>query len=240
MLTLLALSAALTLQDPPAPPPGPPPPEMHMMMIGGPDGPGHLDRDGDGQISRDEFSAPLNDAFSRMDKDGDGRLSHEEMAAAHGSMGEDGHDMMLMRHPGGPGEDGVRRFEFRRGDPEAGPGERRDERVMVFTGAPDGAGEHRIEIRDADGHGDPVIVDGAEGNSVRVEIRRMGGAGGHDEMDRNHDGKISEDEFLTPMREAFGQMDADHSGFIEEGEHGADGPVRVVTRRVERQDGDHH
>lgn len=226
MLTLLALTAVL-LQDPPAPPPAPPGPETHFMMMGGPGGPGHLDKDGDGQVSRDEFSAPMNDAFARMDKDGDGRLSTEEMAAGHRAMAEGDGNVMFMRHPGGPegGPDGVRHFEFRRGGPEGGPGERHEERVVIMGGE---GGEHRMPM---------VMMDGP--GRERVEIHRMGEGGGHDDMDKNGDGKISEDEFVGPLREAFARMDADHSGFIEAGEHGDGEGVHVFTRHVEHSDGDH-
>lgn len=213
MLTLLALSVAL-LQDPPAPPPPPPGPETHFMMMGGPGGPGHLDKDGDGQVSREEFSAPMNDAFARMDKDGDGRLSTEELAEGHrGMMGGD-HNVMFMRHGDGA---------------EGGPGERREERVVVIGG--DGHGEHGMPMVMMDGPGH----DGPGGE--RITIHRMGDD--HGDMDKNGDGKISEEEFVGPMREAFARMDADHSGFIETGEHGDGDRVHVFTRHIEHTDGDH-
>ena len=109
MLTLIALTA-LALQEPPAPPA---PAEVRTrVMTMGPHGPDSLDKDGDGQVSREEFAAPMNDHFGRMDKDGDGRLSREELSAGHG-MGED-HDVMIWRGAeGGPGE---HRVEVR-GDP---------------------------------------------------------------------------------------------------------------------------
>jgi hypothetical protein len=52
----------------------------------------------------------------------------------------------------------------------------------------------------------------------RVEVRRFGGPGGHDSMDTDNDGKVSEAEFLAPMREAFRGMDADGDGSLAEGE----------------------
>lgn len=239
MLTLLALSAVL-LQDPSAPPQPPREPEARVMIMGGPGGPGgpgHLDKDGDGQVSREEFSAPMNDAFARMDKDGDGRLSTEELAASHRAMADGDGNVMFMRHPGRPegGPDGVHRFEFRRGGPEGGPGERREEHVVVIGGE---GGEHRMPMVMMDGPGH-----GGHGGE-RVEIHRMGAGEGHDDMDKNGDGKISEDEFVGPLREAFARMDADHSGFIESGEHGDGEQVHVFTRHMGRsdgdQDGDHH
>ena len=221
MLTLIALSAAL-LQDPPAPSA---PPEVHTrVMVMGPHGPGSLDKDGDGQVSREEFAAPMNDHFGRMDKDGDGRLSTEELAAGHGADGEG--NMMLFR--GGPGGDhGGHRFEMRR--PHAG-GEAgaREEREIVIHGP--------------GGHGGPMMIHGpghhGAGGESRIEVRHMGGSGGHGDMDKDGDGKISEAEFTGPLREAFVRMDADRSGFIEDGERGGDGEVRVFTHRIETHDGD--
>lgn len=219
MLTLIALSAIL-MQEPPAPPP---PPEVHTrVMVMGPHGPGSLDKDGDGQVSRDEFSAPMDEHFARIDKDGDGRLSTEELTAGHGAGG----DMAFFRS-GPAGEPGMHRFELRRPHPggEAGA---REEREIVIHGAP--------------GHGMPLMIHGpghaGPGGESRIEVRHMGGPGGHGEMDKDGDGRISEAEFTAPLRDAFVRMDADRSGFIEEGERGGDGEVRVFTHRVETRDED--
>lgn len=228
MLILIALSATL-MQDPPAPPAPPSPPEIRTrVMVMGPDGPGGLDKDGDGQVSREEFAAPMNDHFGRMDKDGDGRLSTEELAGGHEGHGPG--DVMVWRGAGeGPGP---HRFELRRDGGE--------ERTMIFMGEPGERGEHEIVIRGPGGHGGPRIVH-APGHGVpvdgRIEIRTLGGPDGHGpgEMDKDRDGKVSEAEFIAPLRDAFARMDADRSGFIEEGERGGDGAVRVFTHRIETE-----
>jgi hypothetical protein len=237
MLTLIALSAAL-MQDPPAPPPPPAPPEFHtrFMMMG--DGPGDLDTDGDGQVSREEFAAPMNDHFARMDKDGDGRLSAEEQSAGHGPGAH-----VFMRGQGGEGGP-VRHFELRR---DGVPGEHgeTDVRTMVFSGpAEDGAdGVREIVIRGPGGEGSPRIIHlprGADGpGEHNVMVRRFGGPDGERGMDADNDGRISEAEFTGPLREAFARMDADRSGFIEEGERGQGHDIQVFTHRIEtRQDGE--
>ncbi|HYC66955.1 hypothetical protein [Brevundimonas sp.] len=217
MLTLIALSAAL-MQEPPAPP-APPEVRTRVMVMGGPDGHASLDKDGDGQVSREEFAAPMNDHFARMDADGDGRLSTGELSALHGPQGEG--NVMVLR--GGPdGERGVHHFELRRG--EGGSGE-----------------ERQIVIHGPAGHRMPMMIHGPghEGpGDSRVEIRTIGGPGHHADMDKDGDGRISEVEFTNPLREAFARIDADHSGFIEEGEHGGDGDVRVFTHRIETRDED--
>jgi hypothetical protein len=220
MLTLIALSAVL-MQDPPAPPA---PPEGHArVMVMGPHGPGSLDRDGDGQVSREEFAAPMNDHFARVDKDGDGRLSAQELSAGHGAGG----DVMLFRN-GPAGEAGVHRFEMRRPHP-GGEDAVREVREIIVHSAGGRAMPHVI-------HGGPH--QGAPGGDSRIEIRHMGGPGDHADMDKDGDGKVSEAEFISPLREAFARMDADRSGFIEDGERGGDGDVRVFTHRIETRGGD--
>jgi len=234
MLTLIALSAVL-MQDPPAPPAPPAAPEIHtrFMMMG--DGPGGLDKDGDGQISREEFAAPMNDHFARMDKNGDGRLSTEELSAGRGE-GEH----VFMRHPGGEGGQGVHRFEMRR---PGAPGEGGEEvRTMVFSRSGEGGpGEREIIIRGPGGEGGPRVIHlpgGPDGpGEHNVIVRQFGGDDGEHKMDADNDGRISEAEFTSPLREAFARMDADHSGFIEEGERRQGHDVQVFTHRIEtRQD----
>lgn len=271
MLTLIALSAAL-MQHPPAPPA---PPEVRTrFMVMGADGPGGLDKDGDGQISREEFAAPMNDHFARMDKDGDGRLSEEEMTAGHGAMGEGGdRNVMVFHGAGGTGGPGVRRFELRR--PAGGVGEEHE--VRIIAGAPGGPGMRHVEVRreggdggDHAGHGEGrtmvfvggepgadgerrIVIHGgpdgpapvwtgvhAEGGpGERIEIRRLGGPGGDNDLDADNDGRISEAEFTAPLREAFARMDADRSGFVEAGERGSRSGAEVFVHRIEtRQNGE--
>lgn len=216
MLTLLNIAAVLTLQTPPAPPP---PPHMRtetrVMVMGDHDGPGGLDNDGDGQISREEFAAPMNDAFGRMDTDGNGRLTPEELSAGHG--------------PGGP--DGEREMMIFRGGPEGGPdGGPMRHRMEMHRAGPDGApgdhgGEHNVFVHRTGPEGSPMTWHEADGDT-RIEIERSGG----DDLDTDGDGKISEAEFLAPMRAAFARMDADHSGAIEASENGGERQVRVITR----------
>lgn len=224
MLTLIALSTAL-LQEPPAPPP---PLEVYgrMVFLGGTaDGPGGLDADGDGQVTRDEFTPPLNDAFGRMDKDGDGRLSPGELSAERAPV-----EGAVTIHRRGGGD--VERFELRR----SGEGER----TMVFVGPNGGREEPRVVVRTVPDDGPAVVhfrrgPDGA--GEGRVVVRTHGGPGhGPDDLDKDGDGKVSEAEFIAPLREAFARMDADHSGFIDEGEHGGENQVHVFTRRFETRD----
>jgi len=171
--------------------------EVRVITMGGPEGqgPGLIDADEDGVVTREEFSAPMATAFDRMDADHDGRLTANELAAGHGEGGPGApgpHVMMMLGGPGGPeggpmmfrggGDGNARVFTFRYGGPEGGPGER------------------------------------------RVEIRRFGGPDGQGDMDKDGDGRVSEAEFLAPMREAFQAMDADGDGALEAAERPAGPP----------------
>jgi hypothetical protein len=236
MLTLIALSAVL-MQDPPQRPSGPDELRTSFVMVGG-EGRGALDRDGDGQVSREEFAAPLNDSFGRMDKDGDGRLSADEMSAGHG----DAHGIMVRRAEGGPG---VHRFEMRgpmsgegrdivirRADGSDGP------RVSRFEFRTPADGDHPAVLRElTDGRGEARIVrrlrrDGGPSDG-RIEVVALDGAGSDRSLDTDSDGRLSEAEFTAPLRDAFARLDADRSGFVEESERGGDGDVRVFSRRIE-------
>ncbi len=188
MLTLIALSAAL-LQHPLAPPVPPAPPEVRTrIMLMGAEGPGGLDKDGDGQITREEFAAPMNDHFARMDANSDGRLSAEELSAGHVAMAGGEHDMMMMHGPGGPGGPGERRIEMHRvvvGEP--GADGRREIVVHSGPGGPDGpaGAEGRRETWrewSAREGQQPGGGHGPAGAPPRIELRRADGPGGGQEV----------------------------------------------------------
>lgn len=99
------------------------------------------------------------------------------------------------------GPDGNVRFQIGGRD---GPGPMGDGRVMLFR------------------HGGPGDEGGPGG---------PGGPGAPGDLDADHDGKVSEAEFLAPMREAFQRMDADRSGVLEAGEHGRGGAANTFIIR---------
>lgn len=109
---------------------------------------------------------------------------------------------------------------------------------MVFVGGLTGPGGER-EIVIHGGPGGHAMMNGPHGEGSRgerIEVRRVGGPGGENDLDADNDGKISEAEFSAPLREAFARMDADHSGFIEAGERGGGGS-EVFVHRVETRSG---
>ena len=185
--------------------------EIRIVSDGG-EGPGRLDADGDGVITREEFSAPMGNAFDRLDANDDGRLSTEELAAGHGEGGP-GHRLM-MGGPGGPGGPGVHIITR-----EGGPGAHGAPGMMMF-GGPEGPGGPGGDVRVFSfRHGGPEggPMPGGPGQH-QVFVQRFGGPDGPGDMDKDGDGKVSQEEFLAPLREAFGHMDADNNGFLDEGE----------------------
>lgn len=189
-------------------------------------GPGRLDVDGDGVVTREEFSAPMGSAFDRLDADRDGRLSTEEMAESRGGPGD---RLVLRDGPGGPGGPGVHIFTSRidgaggRGGPgegdvrivsrDGGPG------VMMLDGRRGAGGNAEVFLIHRDGpEGGPAGRPGGGPGQNQVFVRRFGGPDGPGEMDKDADGKVSQAEFLAPMIDAFTRMDADGDGFLDDGE----------------------
>ncbi|WP_292094980.1 hypothetical protein [Brevundimonas sp.] len=142
-----------------------------------------------------------------MDADRDGFVSRQEFAApmdrAFARMDKDG-DGKLSKD------------ELAAGQGAAGEG---GARIMAFSGgdvarglagASDGPGGVRI-----------FTVDSADGVHQAPDL------------DADKDGRVTEDEFLARIREAFRRMDKDRSGALEAGERGSGSDVRIITRRLD-------
>lgn len=89
---------------------------------------------------------------------------------------------------------------------------------------------HMKMMRHGGEHGPHAMGPHHGPGDARVHVFEMRGDG-PGEMDADKDGKISPDEFAAPMKRAFEQLDADKSGFLEEGER-AKGPMRF-ERKIE-------
>ena len=85
-------------------------------------------------------------------------------------------------------------------------------------------------------------LESADGGDRGVQVFTLNGATAPDgpDLDADKDGRVTEDEFLARIREAFRRMDKDGSGALEAGEHGAESGVRIITRRIETGDGHAH
>ncbi|MGA0546028.1 hypothetical protein ACO2Q1_12200 [Brevundimonas sp. VNH65] len=226
MIIALSLAAALSAEAPAASDPEVRREVRIVTADGG--GPGmtwtgafpRLDKDGDGFVSRDEYVGPTTEAFRVLDKDNDGRISRDEMT--------EGRSLARTILGGGGGNGAPLVLGGRAGGPRA-----------MFLGGPDGPGEREVTII---GRGEG----GPDGGPMRFTLRRPGGPGGAmilggegvpggpADLDKDKDGKVSEEEFLAPLRDAFRRMDKDASGALEAGEHGPGSNVHVFTRRIER------
>ncbi|CAN5258267.1 hypothetical protein BH10PSE2_BH10PSE2_02330 [soil metagenome] len=71
---------------------------------------------------------------------------------------------------------------------------------------------------------------------AELHMMRSGPGAGPDPLDTDHDGKVTEAEFLAPLRTLFQQMDADHSGALDAGEHGDGAEVRVIAQMARTPD----
>jgi Ca2+-binding EF-hand superfamily protein len=105
--------------------------------------------------------------------------------------------------------------------------------------------EHMPQMMKMDGDKVEVIDDhagaGQHHGGHQMEFRLV--HDGHDfgTMDKDHDGRISFEEFAAPLREAFDAMDKDHSGYLEKAEwpHGdgkGDGDPKIEIRREVHED----
>jgi hypothetical protein len=177
--------------------------ETRVMVLNGPGGEGGLDRDGDGYVSREEFLRPMMTAWARIDAEGAGRVSAEALAEGVGGADGDGHVFMFRS-----GEDGP--MEWHRED---GP-------VIIERSAGED-GETRVEVR-------RIVRGGASGAEHGPRIMMLGDGSGA--MDTDDDGRVSEAEFLARMGETFRRLDADGSGYLEDGEHGQHRMLRRERR----------
>ena len=222
MLIALTLAAAVAGQSaPPAHPASETRHEVRIVTSGGPGGPGgrqDMDKNDDGFVTREEFTAPQTAAFEMLDTNSDGRISTEEFASGRAAA------HVILGGPDGPGAaGGPMRFHMSGPGAPGGHGPMGEGNVTVIRrGGPDGG----------------MAPMGPMGAGRNIQIHTIGGPGhdGPGDLDKDGDGKVSEAEFLAPLREAFQRMDADRSGSLEAGEHGPGGGGNVFIMRRDGPD----
>jgi Ca2+-binding EF-hand superfamily protein len=185
------------------------------------------DTDGDGKISKEEFvnstKRESEDRFSKTDTNNDGVVDRAEIEEAGRKMremggrpsGEGGPNMHRPEGPDGgfrrpegsgdgarprPGQDG------KSGDKPSGDGFRRPEGGDSGFRRPEGSG------------GDGFRRGGGMGGMTEDMLKRMG--------DKNGDGNITKDEYISNADERFAQMDENKDGKVTKEE------VEAAGRRM--------
>ena len=179
------------------------------------------DTNGDGSISRAEFTAQAEARFARMDKNGDGFITADEMSGRGG------------RGPGGglmaadSDQDGkISRAEFMVQSTERfakldtnGDGQISGDEMKAMMGRMregGGMGGRRGASGEAAGAMMPPPP-GTEGGPMGG-LHGLRGGGRLERLDTNQDGKISRDEMRADADKHFDKLDTNGDGFIDKAE----------------------
>jgi Ca2+-binding EF-hand superfamily protein len=182
----------------------------------------------DGAMTRDEVVGMVRDHFSRFDSDKDGAITTQEIGAVHqqhmAMRSEKGGEPHVMMHEGPIGDpnaafdrldankDGtISRDEFAKGR------EQRIEKRIVM----------REKVKDAR----------KDGKLGEMRMHRMGGGMGGMRMivmaDGDHDGRITLGEAEAMALKHFDEMDSNHDGKVTREERGAG--RRVIIKEIRKE-----
>jgi Ca2+-binding EF-hand superfamily protein len=196
---------------------------------GTPGGRGHgmmmrADTNGDGTISRAEFTAQSEARFVRMDKNGDGFITADEIGGKGGNGPGGGLMAADTDHDGK-----ISRAEFiaqsterfakldANGDGQISGDEMKAVMERVREGGGMMGGRHGRGGQ-ADGAMMPPPPPGAEGGPMGGHHGHRGAHSRLERLDTNHDGKISRDEMRADADRHFDKLDTNHDGFIDQAE----------------------
>jgi Ca2+-binding EF-hand superfamily protein len=179
-----------------------------------------MDKDGDGKVSREEYTGKM--PFEKIDGDGDGFLTDADLARLPKPPGEPGQPGQPGAGPGraGPGRPGPGAEVLRRFDKDKDGRVSRDE----FPGS-----DERFTEMDKDGDGcltekdfpAPAAPGGGGGAGGPGGPPPGGGLFGA--LDRDHNGKLSREEF-GGSDEEWRRLDKNADGWVTPDEAGAGSP----------------
>lgn len=177
--------------------------EMRSMheRRGGPGGPGqmmkHLDKNGDGKISKEEAPEMMRGHFDEIDANKDGLVDEAEMHAAH-----------VQR--GGPGGPGMIKHLDKNGDGKVSK-EEAPERMRGHFDEIDTNKDGQIEEQELQAmrqqRGGPDRPEGTQADGRRGAMMLK-------HLDANNDGKVSQAEFTSKIPQWFARADANGDGVV--------------------------
>jgi len=161
----------------------------------------HLDKDGNGYITRDEVVAAAQKRFARLDRKGDGKLTPDELTGRHGRNAQAATD--------GARSQARAQFvqqHFEKLDTNHDGVVTQDEFVAAATA--------RFQQVDTQGTGRVTANEIASSPQAAERASRMA-AHVVQRLDTNGDGVVSQDEFLAAAKKRFSHLDRNGDGFID-------------------------
>ena len=173
-----------------------------------------MDRDNNGVLSFSEFSSKSEKMFSLLDRNSDGNITRQEMDVEEQVRGE----KMLSKMA-----DRLDRNDDQRIDKNefisASKGRSNHRQKRIKKGPPDGNPEAKKEVREAIFTALDKDKDGFLTNKELAEGRSIGPKVAKDmrfkKMDSNGNSKVSKEEFMSPIKKKFGELDKNSDELLD-------------------------
>ena len=161
----------------------------------------HLDKAGNGYVTRDEVVAAAQQRFARLDRKGDGKLTPDELTGRHGR-----HSQAATETARSQARAQFAQRHFDKLDANHDGVVTQDEFVAAATA--------RFQQVDTQGTGRVTASEIASSPKAAERASRMAE---HvvQRLDTNGDGVVSQDEFLAAAKKRFSHMDRNGDGFID-------------------------